>query len=318
MVVATGWWRRTAGSSPTATRASTAPPAACGSTSPSSAWRPPPTATATGWSPRTAGSSASATRTSGGRWEPSPQPARRGHGGHGIGQRVLAGRRGRRHLLLRRRALPRLGARRAQAGREPQQADRWHRRGDQRRRLPLGRGGRRDLHLRLRAVLGLAGGRGAPAPHRGGGGDLQRQRVLVHRLAGPGLELRRRPVRRISAPPARGADRRHVRRAWQRLVPGRNVSSRRLWVRRQRLPVRGPPGGSPSDRDRAGRRSVVRGDQPVPRPGSRMGGRRAQPLHLLDLRHVGDARTGVLQRPGLQCGLRGRRPRLQRRRRRPA
>ena len=58
---ATGWWPPTAASSPSATPASTARPAASTSTSRSWAWPPPPTARATGWWPPTAASSPSAT-----------------------------------------------------------------------------------------------------------------------------------------------------------------------------------------------------------------------------------------------------------------
>src|SRR5207245_2529408 len=71
---ATGWWRRTAGSSPSATPASSAPPAGAASTVRWSAWPAPPPATATGSSPPTAGPSPSATPPStagGGR--PSPR-----------------------------------------------------------------------------------------------------------------------------------------------------------------------------------------------------------------------------------------------------
>ena len=68
---ATGWWHRTAGSSPSATPATTAPspgraaPAGTGvspsSMRRSSAWCPPPTAAGTSWWRRTAGSSPSGT-----------------------------------------------------------------------------------------------------------------------------------------------------------------------------------------------------------------------------------------------------------------
>ena len=61
---ATGWWPPTAASSPSATPASTARPAASTSTSPSWAWPPPRTARATGWWPPTAASSPSVTPAS--------------------------------------------------------------------------------------------------------------------------------------------------------------------------------------------------------------------------------------------------------------
>ena len=54
-------------------------------------------------------------------------------------------------------------------------------------------------------------------------------------------------------------------------------------------------------------------NQPVPGRGGGVGGRRAQPLHLLDLRHLGHARAGMQRRPGLQRGVPGRHPRLRRR-----
>ena len=62
--VATGWWPPTAASSTTATHCSTARPGRSTSTSPSSAWPPPPKGTATGSSPPTAASSATATPSS--------------------------------------------------------------------------------------------------------------------------------------------------------------------------------------------------------------------------------------------------------------
>ena len=73
---ATGWSPPTAGSSASATPASTAPWAAATSTARSWAWRPPPTAAATGWSPPTAASSASATPGSTAPWAASRSTAR--------------------------------------------------------------------------------------------------------------------------------------------------------------------------------------------------------------------------------------------------
>ena len=61
---ATGWWPPTAASSPSATPGSSGRPAACASTSRSSAWCRPPTAAATGWWRPTAASSPSATPAS--------------------------------------------------------------------------------------------------------------------------------------------------------------------------------------------------------------------------------------------------------------
>ncbi len=65
---ATGWWRPTAASSPSATRGSSARWATSRSTRPSWASRPRPTAAATGWWRPTAASSPSATRGSSARW----------------------------------------------------------------------------------------------------------------------------------------------------------------------------------------------------------------------------------------------------------
>ena len=99
----------TAGSSPSATPGSSARPARSGSTSRSWAWTPHPTGRATGWSPRTAASSPSATPGSSARpavtrsTPPSPGSSRAPPVG------LLAGRRGRRHLRLRRRPLLRVG-----------------------------------------------------------------------------------------------------------------------------------------------------------------------------------------------------------------
>ena len=75
----------------------------------------------------------------------SPSPPRLGPG-------LLAGRRRRRHLRLRRRRL-----RRVDRGHPPQQAGGRHRALRQRRRLLAGRQGRRDLRLRRCAVPRVAG-----------------------------------------------------------------------------------------------------------------------------------------------------------------
>ena len=83
-----------------------------GSTGPSWAWPPPPTAAATGWSPPTAASSPSATLAFfGSTGALRAQPAHRGHGRHPRRQRLLAGRLRRRHLRLRRRRLLRVDRR---------------------------------------------------------------------------------------------------------------------------------------------------------------------------------------------------------------
>ena len=92
-------------------RRSTGRWAASRSTSPSWAWRPPPTAAATGRWPPTAASSPSATPGSTGRWAASPQQARRGHGGDPRRRRLLGGGLRRRHLRLRRRRVLRLDGR---------------------------------------------------------------------------------------------------------------------------------------------------------------------------------------------------------------
>ena len=83
----------------------------CTSTSPSWAWRPPPTARATGWWPPTAGSSPTATPRSTARPAACPQQAHRRHGGHPRRQGLLAGGLRRRDLHLRRRRLLRLDRR---------------------------------------------------------------------------------------------------------------------------------------------------------------------------------------------------------------
>ena len=88
------------------------------STSPSSAWPPPPTAGATGWWPPTAASSPSATPSSTARPERWPSTPRRRHGRHPRRPGLLAGGLRRRHIHLRRRPLPRLSRRRL-----PQPAD---------------------------------------------------------------------------------------------------------------------------------------------------------------------------------------------------
>ena len=100
---ATGWWRPTAASSPSATPPSTARPATSGSTSRSSAWRPPPPAAATGWWPPTAASSPSATPGSSAPPATSSSTSRSSAWPPPRRERLLDGRVRRRHLLLRRR-----------------------------------------------------------------------------------------------------------------------------------------------------------------------------------------------------------------------
>jgi hypothetical protein len=117
---ATGWWPPTAASSPSATPRSTARPAGSISTSPSWAWRPPPTA-AGYWLVASDGGiftfgDAAVLRLD---RRPSTQPAHRGHGRHPRRRRVLAGGLRRRHLHLRRRAVLRLDRRHP-----PEQTDR--------------------------------------------------------------------------------------------------------------------------------------------------------------------------------------------------
>ena len=92
-------------SSPTATPPSTARRARSTSTRPSSAWRRRPAATATGSWPPTAACSPSVTPASRGRRERSTCCPGRRHGRRPLGTRLLAGRRRRRGLHLRRRRL---------------------------------------------------------------------------------------------------------------------------------------------------------------------------------------------------------------------
>ena len=79
---ATGSWRRTAASSPTATPGSTARPVPSSSTGPSSPWPPLPTARGTGSWPATAASSPTATPPSTVDGDAQARPAHRGHGPH--------------------------------------------------------------------------------------------------------------------------------------------------------------------------------------------------------------------------------------------
>ena len=104
----TGWWPPTAASSASVTPASSAPPGASTSTSPSSGWPPPPTAGATGWWPPTAASSASATPLLRLYRRHPPQPADRRDGRDPRRPGLLAGGLRRRHLQLRRRRVLRL------------------------------------------------------------------------------------------------------------------------------------------------------------------------------------------------------------------
>ena len=57
---------------------------------------------------------------------------------------------------------------------------------------------------------------------------------------------------------------------------------------------------------------LVVGHQPVPHPGGGLGRRRAEPLHVPHLRHLGHQRAGVQRRHVLQRGLPGRALRLRR------
>ena len=73
------------------------------------------------------------------------------------------------------------------------------------------------------------------------------------------------------------------------------------------------PTGRPPDRHRAGGRELVVNGYHATRAspaGGGVGRRRAQPVHVPDLRHVGDQRTGLQRRHVLQRRLPGRAPRL--------
>ena len=105
MTGATGWWARTAASSPTATPDSTA---ATGAPTSTARWwgsRPPPTAAATGWWLPTGETSPMATPRSTAATAASPQQPGGGNGSDERRSRLLAGGRGRRRLRLRRRPL---------------------------------------------------------------------------------------------------------------------------------------------------------------------------------------------------------------------
>ncbi len=113
---------------------------------------------------------------------------------------------------------------------------------------------------------GSLGGPAPQAPDRGGGGDADRQRLLVHGLRGTGVELRIRQLLRVRSLTPFQADRGHGRgsrhhRRLRRLDLPLGV----LRLRHQHVPVQQPAGGRPSDRHRAGRRELVGEHQPVPR-----------------------------------------------------
>ena len=81
----------------------------------------------------------------------------------------------------------------------------------------------------------------------------------------------------------------------QRCLRRRDLPLGRLRLRHQHVPVRELPGRRPPDRHRAGGRVHRTASTPQPVPGRRsgLGGRRAQPVHLPDLRHLGHERAGV-------------------------
>ena len=215
------------------------------------------------------------------RQHPAQQAGRR-HGGHAERARLLAGRFRRRHLQLRRRLLLR------QHGVDPpQQADRQHDHGAGRRRLLPRCLGRGHLQLRHGTLLRLARRAEPQASDRGGGGHADRQWLLVHGHRGAGVEFRARPtttvpLRRTSSGPS-WPWRRHPGTApsWARRTPRGPTATTSASTNVGRFP------GAAPDRYRAGRREFVGEHQPVPRHGVVVGGRRTQPLHLPDVRHVG-------------------------------
>ncbi len=107
-------------------------------------------------------------------------------------QRLLAGRRGRRHLRLRRRRLPRIHRRH-----RPQPTHRGHGLHPGRRGLLAGRVGRRHLHLRRRPVLRVHRQHRPQPADRGHGRHAGRQGLLAGRLRRRHLRLRRRRLPRV-------------------------------------------------------------------------------------------------------------------------
>ncbi len=207
---ATGRWPPTAASSASATPGSSARWGAARSTSPSWAWRPPPTPRATGWWPPTAASSASATPPSPGRWAAStsthpwsawrPPPTPRGYwevasdgGIFSFGDATFAG----------------LG------GRPAAQRTRRRHGGHPRRQGVLG-GGRRRRHLQLRRrrVRGLGRAPAGPPqdrPLRGLDGHGGGQGLRLPRAGGRRFRVRAglRRNRRVRLPGEHGHGRRH-------------------------------------------------------------------------------------------------------------
>ena len=85
-----------------------------------------------------------------------------------------------------------------------------------------------------------------------------------------------------------------------RRLHGGHVPVGRIRLRHQHLPVLELPDRGPPDRDRPGGRQLLGEHEPVPGPGGVVGRRRAEPLLLLDLHHLGHARAGVQRRYLLQ------------------
>ena len=219
--------------------------------------------------------------------------------GHGL----LAGRLRRRHLQLRRRRLLR----------QHRAASRLNKpivgmiTGPGRRRLLPGRLRRGHLQLRHGPLLRLAGRPGPQAPDRGGGGHADGQRLLVHRHGGSGVELRIGQLLRVRAGEPLPADRGHGGGPRQTAPSSAGPTPQGPTAMTSASSnVRQLPGGDPPDRHRPGRRELGRRNaNPCLAAGAGLGRRRAQPLHLPDLLHVGDERARLQRRHLVQRRLPG-------------
>ena len=218
MGAGTGWSPPTAGSSLSATPASTAPRVAPRSTARSWVWPPPPTGVGTGWSPPTAASSASATPASTARraapsstsrsWAWPPPPTAVGTGWSPPTAASSAS------------ATPASTAPRA-APSSTNRSSAWRR--ARRRRLLAGRLRRRHLQLRRRRLLRLRGRHHLNKPIVGMAAT-PRRRVLAGRLRRRYLQLRGRRLLRLGGG-------RLSRRRWR--VVQSNLATPRLELTRR-------------------------------------------------------------------------------------
>ena len=203
---ATGWWRPTAGCSPSETPPTSARWGASRWPARSWGWPPPPRRRLLAGGGRRRGLRLRRRRLPRLDGRAPPRSTDRGDGGHGRRPRLLAGGLRRRRLLLRRRTLPRLdrrgAAQRPDRGTGPRRTGRLLAGGGRRRGLRLRCGRLRRLRrVPCRSATGRGHGAGRDRGPTGGGGRRRR--------AGPRARpgLRRRPGGRATSSPRRAGGR---------------------------------------------------------------------------------------------------------------